>query len=312
MARRPCERSADFRNSSSHTSWRTSGGVRRSAGAIITNSGSVRALPRTSPRLTRARSRGNRVFEDMLRQFRTLGNLGIRRGAGPILDTALDISRRDRACSAHSFITRAPPMLQYAELGWSAPRPSLGRCAAVLHRAEVPESRHTGSLRRAFEAESGRPLGRFFDRWIYGSELPRVRSTSEPVGAGFGDSPVRADLGTAFRRSCHSDNRVRRRKDQQDVVVPVTERPCGMDGPDRRQGLPLQGPDQSRSCRDRALRLRVGAGRNIAYPQVSGHERAVLLKRDAKRLEATVALGDRVLDRVGRHPGEHSFPLRVS
>jgi aminopeptidase N len=33
-------------------------------------------------------------------------------------------------------------------------------------------------LRRAFEAESGRPLQRFFDRWIYDSQLPRLKFSS--------------------------------------------------------------------------------------------------------------------------------------
>jgi hypothetical protein len=33
----------------------------------------------------------------------------------------------------------------------------------------------TDDLRKAFEAETGRPLDRFFDQWIYGSTLPRLK-----------------------------------------------------------------------------------------------------------------------------------------
>jgi len=33
----------------------------------------------------------------------------------------------------------------------------------------------TDDLRRAMEAESGRSLDRFFDRWIYDNEVPRLR-----------------------------------------------------------------------------------------------------------------------------------------
>jgi hypothetical protein len=40
----------------------------------------------------------------------------------------------------------------------------------------------TDDLRAAFEAEAHRPLGRFFDRWILGSTLPRVRVTTPPGG----------------------------------------------------------------------------------------------------------------------------------
>jgi aminopeptidase N len=35
-----------------------------------------------------------------------------------------------------------------------------------------------------FEAESGRPLSRFFDEWIYGSDLPAVTVTWRVEGSG--------------------------------------------------------------------------------------------------------------------------------
>ena len=37
----------------------------------------------------------------------------------------------------------------------------------------------TEALRRTFEAESGRPLDRFFNQWIYGVDLPRIRFSRE-------------------------------------------------------------------------------------------------------------------------------------
>ncbi|MBI4264729.1 MAG: hypothetical protein HY657_10160 [Acidobacteria bacterium] len=78
----------------------------------------------------------------------------------------------------------------------------------------------TEDLRRAFEAEAGRSLERFFERWIYGAAVPRLRyATSigsgavtarfEQVGEIF-DIPVTVTI-------LYADGRV------QDVVVPVTE-----------------------------------------------------------------------------------------
>ena len=94
----------------------------------------------------------------------------------------------------------------------------------------------TDQLRVAMERESGRPLDRFFDRWIYGSTLPRVtfnyrvESTAggqelvlhfEQAGDLF-DLPVTVTLQYADRRSV-------------DIVVPVTDRRVdkrvALDGP---------------------------------------------------------------------------------
>jgi hypothetical protein len=83
----------------------------------------------------------------------------------------------------------------------------------------------TEDLRFAMEAESGRSLGRFFDRWIYGSTLPRLVLSHRVETAGGGeevvlrieqgeelfDLPVTVTLEYADRRTA-------------DVVIPVTER----------------------------------------------------------------------------------------
>ena len=41
----------------------------------------------------------------------------------------------------------------------------------------------TDDLRNAFEIEAGRPLDRFFDQWIYGSTLPRLKVQYRVEGA---------------------------------------------------------------------------------------------------------------------------------
>jgi predicted metalloprotease with PDZ domain len=80
----------------------------------------------------------------------------------------------------------------------------------------------TEDLRRALEAESGRSLERFFDRWIYGAELPRLRYATtqsegtvtarfEQVGELLFDVPVTVSI-------TYTDGRTH------DVVVPVTDR----------------------------------------------------------------------------------------
>ena len=82
-------------------------------------------------------------------------------------------------------------------------------------------SARTVDFRTAMEAEAGRPLGRFFDRWIYGSALPRLNFSYrvdgtdvvlhvEQVGEIF-DLPITVTLQYADRTSS-------------DVVIPVTDR----------------------------------------------------------------------------------------
>jgi len=56
----------------------------------------------------------------------------------------------------------------------------------------------TDDLRRAFEAESGRSLERFFDRWVFGSTTPRLRVTSH-IDAGGQSALVRVEqVGDVF------------------------------------------------------------------------------------------------------------------
>ena len=79
----------------------------------------------------------------------------------------------------------------------------------------------TDSLRQAMEEESGQPLDRFFERWIYNSSLPRVAFTyrvegQEAVlqfeqGDEVFDLPIVVTLTFADRREVT-------------VVVPVTDK----------------------------------------------------------------------------------------
>jgi aminopeptidase N len=86
----------------------------------------------------------------------------------------------------------------------------------------------TDGLRRAMEAESGQKLDRFFDRWIYGSTLPRVKFTSRVEHAPAGDELVLhfEQIGEVFDIPVtvavqYADRRV-------NVVVPVTEQTVDM------------------------------------------------------------------------------------
>jgi len=80
----------------------------------------------------------------------------------------------------------------------------------------------TEDFRRAMEAESGRPLERFFEQWIYGTTIPRLRYATtianggvtvrfEQLGNLLFDVPVTVTI-------VYADGRT------QDVMVPVTER----------------------------------------------------------------------------------------
>lgn len=80
----------------------------------------------------------------------------------------------------------------------------------------------TDDLRQEFEAESGKPLSRFFERWIYGSALPTLRYTAavegtdvvvrfEQLQEDIFDLPVTVSI-------TYSNGKT------QDIVVPVTDK----------------------------------------------------------------------------------------
>jgi aminopeptidase N len=90
-----------------------------------------------------------------------------------------------------------------------------------FYRASRFTKAGTEDLRRAMEAEAGKPLDRFFERWIYGSTLPRLKFSYrvegreavlhvDQIGEIF-DVPLTVTLRYADRRP-------------EDVVIPVTDR----------------------------------------------------------------------------------------
>ena len=89
----------------------------------------------------------------------------------------------------------------------------------------------TDELKEAFETESGRSLDRFFDQWIYGSSLPRLKVSYSIVG---NELAVHVDqLGEVFDVPVTFTVEYADRK-KADIVVAVTERAL-----DRR--IPLTG-----------------------------------------------------------------------
>jgi len=164
------------------------------------------------------RARGDRVFADMLRQFRRWS-----------------ISESDQG-----------PVHLGSRLGHVKSEPRVFRAlvynkgAAVLHmlrrllgdevffrglRKFYMDRRYqkagTEDFERAMEAESGRVLDRFFERWIYGNGIPRVRYSAsvgerdvlvrfEQIGDQVFDLPVTVTLTYGDGRTVN-------------VMVPVTE-----------------------------------------------------------------------------------------
>ena len=62
----------------------------------------------------------------------------------------------------------------------------LPRAPAVLRRVPIPEGRHRRAARRCSSPNPAMTLSRFFDGWIYGSDLPSVTVTWRVDGSGAG------------------------------------------------------------------------------------------------------------------------------
>jgi aminopeptidase N len=116
--------------------------------------------------------RGERVFGDMLRQFNRWAiaesdegpvNLGYRLG---------HIRAQPRVFRAVVYNKGAAVLHMLRRLvGDETFFVALRR----FYMEQKFQKADTEALRRTFEEESSRSLGRFFDRWIYGADLPRVR-----------------------------------------------------------------------------------------------------------------------------------------
>jgi hypothetical protein len=163
-------------------------------------------------------ARGERVFQDMIRQFRKWAIA--ESDEGPIyLGYRLGhIKATPRVFRALVYNKGAAVLHMLRRLVGDE---TFFNAVRRFYTEQKFQKAGTEDLRRAFEAESGRPLGRFFDRWIYGAEVPRVRYSRavragavdvrfEQVGELLFDIPVTVTITYADGRT-------------QDVVVPVTE-----------------------------------------------------------------------------------------
>ena len=163
-------------------------------------------------------ARGDRVFSDMLRQFRRWSLA--QSDQGPVhLGYRLGHIKSDLRVYRAIVYNKGAAVLHML-------RRLLGDEAFFAGLRRFYDDRRfqkagTDDLERALEAESGRTLDRFFERWIYGNDIPRIgfKSTigegqvtvrfSQPAENVF-DLPVTVTLTLA-------DGRTR------DVIVPVTE-----------------------------------------------------------------------------------------
>jgi peptidase M1-like protein len=164
------------------------------------------------------KTRGDRTFVDMLRQFRrwSLSDSD----QGPVhLGYRLGVVKGNVRVFRALVYNKGAAVLHMLRrlLGDDAFFAGLRRFYADRRYQKAG----TEDLERALEAESGRILDRFFERWIYGTDIPRIRY-STTLGNGVVnvrfeqaadlvfDVPVTVTITYANGRT-------------QDVVVPVTE-----------------------------------------------------------------------------------------
>jgi hypothetical protein len=118
------------------------------------------------------RARGDRVFSDMLRQFRRWSLS--ESDQGPVhLGSRLGLVKRDPRIFRALVYNKGAAVLHMLRrlLGDEVFFRGLRR----FYMDRRYQKAGTEDFERAMEAESGRVLDRFFERWIYGSSVPRVR-----------------------------------------------------------------------------------------------------------------------------------------
>lgn len=164
-------------------------------------------------------TRGDRVFTDMLRQFRKWAFADS--DQGPVhLGYRLGHIKGDPRVYRALVYNKGAAVLHMLRrlLGDDVFFRSLRR----LYRDRKFQKAGTDDVERAFEAESGRDLSRFFERWIYGTGLPHItwrakidgRSATlhfEEAGDQVFDVPVTVTL-------VYTDGRTK------DVVVPIADK----------------------------------------------------------------------------------------
>ncbi len=163
-------------------------------------------------------ARGERTFVDMLRQFRRWAIA--ESDEGPIsLGSRLGHLKNDRRVFRALVYNKGAAVLHMLRrlIGDDAFFAGVRR----FYTEQKFQKAGTNDLRTAFEATSGKPLERFFEQWIYGVQIPRLRygTTLQPgavtvrfeqIGDILFDLPVTVTIVYTNGRT-------------QDVVVPVTE-----------------------------------------------------------------------------------------
>jgi hypothetical protein len=165
------------------------------------------------------KTRGERVFTDMLRQFR---RWALDQSAqGPVyLGYRLGHLKSDLRVFRALVYNKGAAVLHMLRLLLGDE--TFFRGLRLFYEDRRYQKAGTEDLERSMEIASGRVLDRFFDRWIYNAELPRIsyRSTIaersvtvefEQTGPAIFDLPVTVRL-------VHANGRTR------DVIVPVTDK----------------------------------------------------------------------------------------
>jgi peptidase M1-like protein len=164
------------------------------------------------------KARGERTFVDMLRQFRRWGISDS--DQGPIsLGYRLGVVKSDVRVFRAVVYNKGAAVLHMLRrlLGDTVFFNGLKRFYADRRYQKAG----TEDLERAFESESGRVLDRFFERWIYGTQIPKVRYNTaitagsvkmkfEQLGDLVFDVPVTVTLTYASGRTS-------------EIMVPLTE-----------------------------------------------------------------------------------------
>ena len=164
------------------------------------------------------RSRGDRVFADMLRQFRRTSLAESDQGPVYLGYRLGHIRGTSRVYRAIVYNKGASVLHMLRRLvGDEAFFSGLRR----FYDERKYQKAGTDDVQRAFELETGRDLARFFDRWIYGTGIPLVAYRTETGAAGVTvrftqagselfDIPVTVSI-------VYADGRT------EDVVVAITE-----------------------------------------------------------------------------------------
>jgi aminopeptidase N len=164
------------------------------------------------------KARGDRTFVDMLRQFRRWAISESEQG--PIsLGYRLGVVKSDVRVFRAVVYNKGAAVLHMLRrlLGDTTFFNGLKR----FYNDRRYQKAGTEDLERAFESESGRTLDRFFERWIFGTQIPRIRYNAtiapkavnvrfEQLGDVVFDLPVTVTLTYANGRTT-------------DIIVPLTE-----------------------------------------------------------------------------------------